>query len=79
MYRCLKCRTRRKTWLGLLKHTKTTGHKACNCGGHGHYPYKRRPGSPYCTENIMGDVNASGEYISDEEYEQIKQKRLRDA
>lgn len=75
MYRCLGCRTRRKSWAVLLKHMNQAGHRACTCGG---YHFKHRPGSPCCVHNIMADVYPHWLHgdVTDEEFEAIKQQRL---
>ena len=47
--RCNTCRTRRATFVALLKHNRDKGHgKNCNCGGY-HFPH--RPSSPTCDSN----------------------------
>jgi hypothetical protein len=49
MLRCPVCRTRRKTFSGLLKHQQAAEHTGpCTCSGY-HHPH--RPGSPCCTTN----------------------------
>ncbi len=81
MYRCPHCRSRRATWHSLTKHKRKTGHRACDCGGHGHYHFAHRPGSPYCVHNLMGDVNAAisaGTDLTDEEYDDIKAERQKE-
>lgn len=50
VFRCLECRTRRKDWGLFQQHLKTTGHKACICGGY-HYAYRK--GSPFCHHNPL--------------------------
>jgi hypothetical protein len=49
-FRCPDCRTRRKDFKLFTQHLRTSGHKVCICGG---YPYKHRPGSPYCHKNPL--------------------------
>ena len=33
-YRCPQCRTRRTSWLSMLKHMADKGHRPCHCGGY---------------------------------------------
>lgn len=55
MLRCPVCRTRRVSFLSMLRHLSQWGHgAACKCGGY-HYPH--RPGSPCCVENSLAHVN----------------------
>ncbi len=53
-FRCPACRTRRTSFVALVEHCKTKGHKLCICGG---LHYAHRPGSPTCVENPMSDVH----------------------
>ena len=54
--RCPECRTRRASFVSLLKHVEKSGHKLCRCGG---YHYAHRPFSPFCVQNPMSDVNVA--------------------
>lgn len=48
--RCPDCRTRRVSFVAMLKHIDATGHSVCTCGG---YPYPHRPRSTYCELNPL--------------------------
>lgn len=54
MVRCPGCRTRRATFVSMLKHVDKTGHKVCECGHGRHYPH--RPGSGGCVQEKWDDV-----------------------
>lgn len=71
MLRCPQCRTRRASFVSMLKHINEKGHKLCGCGG---YHYKHRPGSTYCEENPMAPLYHAMRCadLTDEEIEDIK-------
>lgn len=48
MFRCLGCRTRRKTWPKMQEHVQKSGCQLCHCTG---YHYAHRPGSRFCHQN----------------------------
>lgn len=56
MYRCPACRTRRDDYRLFTRHLRESGHRLCHCGG---YHYAHRPGSPYCEQNPMSELNAA--------------------
>lgn len=53
-FRCPTCRTRRTSFVLLLKHCADRGHQVCGCGGY-HYPH--RAGSPCCDAHPMAVVH----------------------
>lgn len=53
LFRCPQCRTRRRDWGLFTQHLKSTGHRACDCGG---YHYRHRPGSPLCVDNPLAPL-----------------------
>lgn len=65
--RCPDCRTRRATFVSMLKHVAETGHKHCGCGG---YPWKHRPGSPCCEQNRLATLHRAEreQTLTDEEH-----------
>ncbi|MDM0116894.1 hypothetical protein QTI66_32730 [Variovorax sp. J22R133] len=60
MVRCPECRTRRVSWIAMLKHVAKTGHKVCDCGHGYHFPH--RPGSGGCIrrdwDELLGEPRA---------------------
>ncbi|ABX36058.1 hypothetical protein Daci_3420 [Delftia acidovorans SPH-1] len=55
-FRCPACRTRRTSFVLLVKHCSDHSHTVCTCGG---YHYAHRPGSPCCERNPMGPVHSA--------------------
>ena len=73
MLRCPVCRSRRTTFVSMVRHQKATGHDGpCNCGGY-HYPH--RAGSPCCEANpyvrthVAERAGASAEELYDAKLE----------
>ena len=52
-FRCPECRTRRTSFVLLLKHCADRSHGVCRCGGY-HHPH--RAGSRFCDANVMSPV-----------------------
>lgn len=70
--RCPDCRTRRASFVSMLKHIDATGHSTCTCGGY-HYPH--RPGSTYCERNPLSGAWLAQRYgASDAEVADIIRK-----
>ena len=55
--RCPECRTRRATFVAMLRHVSATGHKVCDCGHGRHYPH--RPGSAGCVRELVCDFTGA--------------------